>query len=222
VIEYRQALKDDLPAIAEVFWAAFGKSIRHVGVGPAAKRAIADAFGLAFAADPCGLAVAVSQGRVLGYVLSTPDARRLRTKVLWQGGWLRFAWRLLRGHYGINWRAMRVVMSDKLAFLRGARHYGACQARVLSLAVHPDAQGQGAGRALFAAGLDYLRAAGADSIRLEVRPGNVPARRIYESFGFRAQGNYADGQGKWLVMTKHMREESPCCDEYGPDCPPPV
>ena len=167
----------------------------------------ADAFGLALCADPEGLIVAEADGDVVGYALAAGDAKRMRRKVFWQGRWLRMLWRLLTGRYGVGWRTVRAVSADKMAFLRGARLHGTHQARPLSLAVHPAHRSQGIGRQLFAASLDYLRTCGAQTIRLEVRPDNVPARSLYESFGFCVRGSYEDSQGEWLVMT--CKAESP-------------
>ncbi len=179
---------------------SFADSMHHVGVGAKAANAIADAFGLALSAEPEGLIVAEVEGEAVGYALATGDAKRMRRKVFWQGRWLRMVWWLLTGRYGVGWRMVRVVSADKMAFLRGARLHGAHQARPLSLAVHPAHRSQGIGRQLFAASLDYLRTCGAQTIRLEVRPDNVPARGLYESFGFCVHGSYEDSQGDWLVM----------------------
>ena len=206
MIEYRQAQETDLPGIADVFFAAFAESVRHAQVGPAARHAIADAFGLVLAAEPEGLLVAAGDGRVRAYSLATVDAGRLRRKILWWGGWLRMLARALAGHYGIGWRTVRIVLGDKAVFLRSARLHGGHQARLLSLAVHPDAQGQGLGRALVTASLAHLESAGAKTVRLEVRPDNIPARHIYESLGFQPRGEYADGQGTWLVMIRDPGE----------------
>ena len=207
VIKYRQASMEDLPAIARLFVVSFADSIHHAGGGAKAANAIADAFGLALSAEPEGLIVAQVDGEVVGYALATGDAKRMRRKVFWQGRWLRMLWRLLTGRYGVGWRTVRAVCTDKAAFLRGARLHGAHQARPLSLAVRPAHRSQSIGRQLFAASLDYLRTCGAQTIRLEVRPDNVAARSLYESLGFCGRGRYEDSQGEWLVMT--CEAESP-------------
>ena len=201
VIKYRHASAEDLPAIARLFVASFADSLHHASVGATATDAIADAFGLTLSAEPEGLIVAEVGSEVVGYALATGDAKRMRRKVFWQGRWLRMLWWLLTGRYGVGWRTVRAVCTDKAAFLRGARLHGAHQARPLSLAVHPAYRSQGVGRQLFAASLQYLRTCGAQTIRLEVRPDNVPARSLYESFGFCVRGSYEDSQGEWLVMT---------------------
>ena len=51
--------------------------------------------------------------------------------------------------------------------------------------VHPDYRGKGLGRAIVAAGMQYLKAQGVDSIELEVDSENVPARELYLKLGFK-------------------------------------
>ena len=62
----------------------------------------------------------------------------------------------------------------------------------LTVAVHPDAQGRGVGKALFAA---LFSAAGAldpvaTRIELVARSGNIGALRLYQSLGFVAEGRF--------------------------------
>ena len=51
--------------------------------------------------------------------------------------------------------------------------------------VHPSYRGRGLGRGIVLAGMEHLRAEGAGRIELEVDAGNVPARELYLSIGFR-------------------------------------
>jgi ribosomal protein S18 acetylase RimI-like enzyme len=53
------------------------------------------------------------------------------------------------------------------------------------LAVLPGQRGRGTGRALLAAAETQARAEGCCKLTLEVQDDNAPARRLYESFGFR-------------------------------------
>ncbi len=209
--QIRPAKPQDVPAIAEVFIAAFADSVRHIAAGPGAATGLADLFSLALRAEPGCLMVAEDKGRVVGYLLSSADVRRLRRRAFWQGGWLRLLWRALTGAYGLTWRALAIVRRDKLSFLRGYKVAAEVHARVVSVGVLPNHQGRGIGRRLIEAGLRRLQACGCERVRLEVRPGNAPARRIYESFGFEAQGSYSDSQGEWLIMVKEV--------ETAPDAP---
>jgi ribosomal protein S18 acetylase RimI-like enzyme len=56
---------------------------------------------------------------------------------------------------------------------------------VHDLAVLPEHQGRGIGRALLASAEERARARGCAKLTLEVLESNVGARRLYESFGFR-------------------------------------
>ena len=207
MLQYRSAAADDLHDIGHLFAAAFGDSVRHVGAGDGAAQALSDVFGLAMAAEPGCLLVAEDDGQIVGYMLASRDLRRLRRTAFWQRKWLRVLWRLVTGRYGVGWRELRTVVRDKGAFARGARRCGGDQARLLSLAVRPDRQGRGIGRGLIAAGLEYLRAKGARTVRLEVRPDNAPARHLYEAFGFHECGEYSDSQGQSVMMLKEGWEE---------------
>jgi mycothiol synthase len=55
---------------------------------------------------------------------------------------------------------------------------------VYVIGVAPAAQGTGLGRQLLAAGLDHLRGRGVGEVVLYVEADNVPAVRLYRSFGF--------------------------------------
>jgi ribosomal protein S18 acetylase RimI-like enzyme len=62
---------------------------------------------------------------------------------------------------------------------------------ISNVAVHPDWQGRGIGRALMVNSLDYARDYGGAWAVLQVRDRNAVARRLYESLGFRAIGKVA-------------------------------
>jgi ribosomal protein S18 acetylase RimI-like enzyme len=57
---------------------------------------------------------------------------------------------------------------------------------ISNVAVHPDWQGQGIGRALMEAAVDYAGDNGAAWIVLQVRDTNRPARALYEGMGFQS------------------------------------
>jgi [ribosomal protein S18]-alanine N-acetyltransferase len=72
------------------------------------------------------------------------------------------------------------------------------EVHVLNVAVHPEHRGRGLGRTLLEAVLAESRAAGSRAVFLEVRAGNVVARRLYRHLGFRElgvrRGYYGPGQ----------------------------
>jgi ribosomal-protein-alanine N-acetyltransferase len=69
---------------------------------------------------------------------------------------------------------------------------------LLNVAVHHGVRGSGLGRRLVEAALDQARRTGARVVYLEVRAGNVSARRLYRRLGFREvgvrRGYYGVGQ----------------------------
>ena len=69
---------------------------------------------------------------------------------------------------------------------------------LLNVAVHQGVRGGGLGRSLIEAALDQARRSGARVVYLEVRAGNVSARRLYRRLGFREvgvrRGYYGVGQ----------------------------
>ena len=72
------------------------------------------------------------------------------------------------------------------------------EVHLLNVAVHPQYRGAGIGRRLVEAVLEEARAGAARVVFLEVRAGNVVARRLYRRLGFRdigvRRGYYGPGQ----------------------------
>ncbi len=91
----------------------------------------------------------------------------------------------LWGYQGLAFARWRVVPSIQ-------------EAELLRIAVLPEAQGKGLGRDLLQASQDRLLAEGIDTLHLEVRVSNSPARRLYERLGWRETGlrakYYRDGE----------------------------
>lgn len=75
---------------------------------------------------------------------------------------------------------------------------GARVARLYSIAVDPACRGRGLAERLINEAVGAAKARGADRLRLEVRPSNTAAQRLYERAGFahlsRIAGYYADGE----------------------------
>jgi ribosomal-protein-alanine N-acetyltransferase len=76
---------------------------------------------------------------------------------------------------------------------------------ILNLAVHPEHRRRGIARRLLAEGLAQARALGAELAWLEVRPSNLAARALYQSFGFKEVGRrlhyYDDTKEDALLLT---------------------
>jgi ribosomal-protein-alanine N-acetyltransferase len=83
-------------------------------------------------------------------------------------------------------------------------NHGQAFGHVKDLAVRAERRGEGVGTALLSRALSELAAVGAESVKLEVREGNDPARSLYEGFGFeylkRVPGYYADGEAALVLV----------------------
>ncbi|MGH7678086.1 MAG: GNAT family N-acetyltransferase [Gemmatimonadaceae bacterium] len=91
----------------------------------------------------------------------------------------------------------------------------------LTIAVHPDAQGQGLGRRMFVELLDEVKSKHPDVTRVELitQESNTRAQRLYESVGFRREGwlpgrivgpsgqKEADIPMAWLRDSDRLRSE---------------
>ena len=79
------------------------------------------------------------------------------------------------------------------------------EAHITTFAVHPGWRRQGIGERLLLALLDLAVARQAREATLEVRLSNLPARRLYEKYGFRPVGirpnYYTDDREDALIMT---------------------
>ena len=81
------------------------------------------------------------------------------------------------------------------------------EVHLLNVAVHPEHRGLGIARRLVEALLEDGRATGGRVVYLEVRAGNVVARRLYRRLGFRdlgtRRGYYGPGQDA-IVMERRL------------------
>jgi ribosomal-protein-alanine N-acetyltransferase len=87
--------------------------------------------------------------------------------------------------------------------------FGAQEAHLLNLCVHPSAQGAGLGKYLLWRALDCARDAGILTMFLEVRPSNATAIALYRSVGFkeigRRRGYYRAARGREDALVLSLR-----------------
>lgn len=62
------------------------------------------------------------------------------------------------------------------------------EGEITMVAVHPDYRGKGIGEKLVRSLLDYEKNNGVTRVNLEVREGNISARKLYEKCGFMCDG----------------------------------
>lgn len=203
-VTIKRAVAADIPAIAALFTTSFRESVlHHCGKLPK-PQAMEDVFTLVYEAEPTAAFIAKTEdGRLAGYCFAPVKLSRLWIRAVLRGHIWKWAWRWLTGQYGFGIHPVKVIVMNKLAFLRSAAVPSkAANARILSIAVDENLRGQGIGMRLMQAALTYFQQMGAKAVRLEVRPDNVAAIKIYEKLGFIHCGSTYDSQGEWLIMLK--------------------
>ncbi len=153
------------------------------------------------AVEPRGFIGAFVDAELAGYAIFVPSLRRVQREAIRTGAVLRWAWAALRGGFALRLSAIPHIVANKALFLRSAgAHRRKGDAQLLNIAVLPAYQGKGIATALVRAGLDVMREMGVSEVRLEVRPWNETAVRVYRKIGWREVGRTRDMEGEWLVM----------------------
>ncbi len=62
------------------------------------------------------------------------------------------------------------------------------EAHLFNIAIHPDYHNKGLGKVFLGFLLEKMRSTSANEVILEVRVSNVPARKLYQGFGFKQIG----------------------------------
>ena len=116
------------------------------------------------------------------------------------------------------------IEQNRLAHYIVARYRGAIvgfagiwllvdEAHITTFATRTAWRRQGIGERLLVALLELARARGAKEATLEVRPSNIPAKRLYEKYGFKVVGvrprYYSDNSEDALIMTTDSLDGRP-------------
>lgn len=211
-LTYRVGGHEDLLAAARLYLVSFPETLAQIRAPDLTPHPVADVMAACLAAEPDCLCVAQTQGRLVGYVIAVVNVRRVWRAAVFRGLALRWVARWIRGLYRLPLRSSAILLEDQIAGWRSScRSTADCPSRILSIAVAPEWRGRGVGTALLKAGLARLRRAGARCVRLEVRPTNVAARRMYERAGFRDVGRMRDARGEWEIMLLDLKTaDAPC------------
>lgn len=205
-MECTRATADDVSGISRIFLESFTESIIHTCGKIPNFTAIEDLFSCVLAAEPSAAFLAHdTAGQVVGYVFAPSRISNIWKEAVWGGHLFRWAWRWLKGDYGFGLYPVKIMFFNKADFFRSAfapRVHA--EARILSVAVSPAARGRGLATKLMGCALAYFQEKKVPLIRLEVRPDNAAARRVYEKLGFVEAGLTRDSQGDWLIMLKEM------------------
>lgn len=151
--------------------------------------------------EPRGFLAARENGALVGYAIFVPSLKRVQREAIRRGAVLRWALSALRGGFALRASAIWRVLLNKLFFVRsGSRYRTRGDAQLLNIAVAARAQGRGVATSLVREGLRMMRELGVPEVRLEVRPWNESAVRLYEKTGWREVGRTRDLEGEWVVF----------------------
>ena len=201
-----QANKADIPAIAAIFTESFRESVLHHCGRLPEPQAMEDVFTLVYEAEKTAAFVARDlDGRVIGYCFAPAALSMLWTKAILGGHLLKWTWRWISGRYGIGLHPVKVLFLNKVSFLRSAlTPTKAADARILSIAVATAWRGHGIAGALMDLADHYFCSRRVRRVRLEVRPDNEAAIKLYRHKGYVPGGRTQDSQGPWLILFKEM------------------
>jgi GNAT superfamily N-acetyltransferase len=122
------------------------------------------------------------------YTAAGLDTRGPHDEAVAQGAWDRMRLAVPGVQVFIAWRAGVAVGTYTLFVLPLLAHAGAPEAVVEDVAVHPQAQGQGIGRALMAHAMELAREAGCYKLALSSNQRREAAHAFYERLGFARHG----------------------------------
>lgn len=204
-MEYGPARRRDIPGVARVFMEAFRDSLLHIFGKMPHPRLVREVMLLCFQADKEGFIVAREGKRVVGYVFAPARLSNLWGAALRQGFFYRLVSGWLKGRYRFGWQPLKVLLLDKYQFIRSTvtgGDYG--DGRILSIAVAAAARGKGIATVLMERAFDHLAGRGVRRVRLEVRPWNTPALKLYHNLGFQIRDTMSDSRGEWLIMIREL------------------
>ena len=151
--------------------------------------------------EPRGFLGAHADGKLVGYAIFVSSLKRVQRRAIASGAVLRWVLAALRGGFALRLSAIPRILANKVLFVRsGGRYRHSGDAQLLNIAVLPEYRGRGIATALVLAGLEAMRELHVPEVRLEVRPWNENAVRVYRKTGWRKAGRTRDLEGEWLVM----------------------
>ena len=193
-----------IDSIVNIFCMAFENSISFfTPLNENLKAFFKDVFILLLDVYGKGFMIAKTDEKVCGYIIMVDDIKKLWVQSFSSGFVFKAISNFLKGAYGIDMSTLLRIIKNKLFYLQ-FEITSSPSAQLLSIAVDPNHHGKGIGQGLLREGIKYIDSLGIKRIKLEARPENIPALRIYEKHGFEVVGETKDLQGKWLIMVREI------------------
>ncbi|MEZ0536289.1 GNAT family N-acetyltransferase [Caldicellulosiruptoraceae bacterium PP1] len=203
----RKATKKDLEKVALIFRESFPESINFYFNNTIKNNAIEDIFRIVLLSEPDGFLVYQIDNQVVGYICVITNIKRIWTNTIITFSFLKWAFKWFLGLYGFGLFPIKKIASNKLDFYKFQKINATdVTAQILSIGILKDYRGKSIGSSLVEAGLNVLKEKGVKAVKLEVRPDNISAIKLYKKFGFYHIGMSSDPQGRWIVMRKDFTE----------------
>lgn len=95
---------------------------------------------------------------------------------------LKWTIKWLLGLYGFGIRPVWKILTNKIDFFKFQTKYAReISAQILSIGTLKSYRGKSIGTKLVEAGLEFLKSKGVKEVKLEVRPDNLPAIKLYKN-----------------------------------------
>ncbi|NLM38990.1 MAG: GNAT family N-acetyltransferase [Firmicutes bacterium] len=196
----------DVRSMAQVYTAAFPESTAYYFARSSSARLIRVVqYGLEILLllGAEALVVKKSSGEIAGYCIYSGAKSQQKPLAVWP----RVLGRALAASVRLRPSELMRLVHSRMIFMHSAKteHPLPKKAgRILSIAVHPNSQGQGLGTLLLKGALAELEPL---PVLLEVRSDNPSAQALYHKSGFYRCGKTKDKLGEWIIMVRPGRDD---------------
>lgn len=224
-MNYRKAIKSDLAhiAAAHIFpsKAKFARAMQS-----SEYMFYRDKVDLFYKVEKEGIIVAEEDGVIAGFVIVLSSVKRLKRLFFTKGYIVKWAFNAICGRYVFRSMLNRLLINLIPFFNSLRRRFSAhedasesnlnADARIWSIIVLEEFQGQGIATELLKLAFEYLESRKVEEVMVMVHQDNIPAIRLYEKLGFAKIS-----RGEVFLMTKKLvhkrgkfRCESKLCKIY--------
>jgi ribosomal protein S18 acetylase RimI-like enzyme len=164
-----------------------------------------DWFKLVYDLHSLGFYSALSEDKLIGYIVIIDDFSRFPGKLLFQSSTWKMIYKWITGQYpgvGIHWCLPASKMAWNYFTYHQPHPIANPYSQVFSIAVSPEFRGKGIGKQLLENGILHWEQQPGKVLCLEVDGNNQAAIHLYQSFDFTTVGELKSPRGVVLIMLK--------------------
>ncbi|HGE70317.1 TPA: GNAT family N-acetyltransferase [Candidatus Poribacteria bacterium] len=161
-----------------------------------------------FKAEPEGIIVAKDNDEIVGFVIVTVSMNALMKRIMKNGHFLKYMFKLMLGMYGFNIGIVGKIISAIFRLCRKSKNITeniVSDSIIWSLVVKAEKRKQGIGTELIKKACEYIHRQGISEIGIEVSPSNETAISVYKKCGFIKKGILQSNYGL-IYMTKKLND----------------